>query len=146
MSHGQPVGRAEMGLVARDRTVGYFYSEVRIGTEPDGSFLFANVPVPGKWYVYAKMDSLHGRGASNALECGTEQDDDTVKLGDVKLQPGHRLSGRVVLTDGNPIPDGMRIVASAANGPGTARPAICRRTAALNSWACPRTIFRSVRP
>ena len=63
VSHGQPVGRAEMGLVSRDRTVGQFYSEVRIGTEPDGSFLFVNVPVPGKWYVYAKMDSVSRAGS-----------------------------------------------------------------------------------
>ena len=34
-------------------------------------------------------------------------------LGDVTLQPGHRLSGRVVLTDGKPVPDGMRILLSA---------------------------------
>ena len=34
-------------------------------------------------------------------------------LGDMTLQPGHRLSGRVVLTDGKPIADGMRILLSA---------------------------------
>ena len=113
VSHGQPVGRAEMGLVARDRTVDNFYSEVRIGTEPDGSFLFVNVPVPGQWYVYAKMDSVHSRGATDAVACVTEREDETVKLGDVTLQPGHRLSGRVVLTDGKPVPDGMRILLSA---------------------------------
>ena len=78
VSHGQPVGRAEMGLVFRDRTVGHFYSEVRIGTEPDGSFLFVNVPVPGEWYVYAKMDSISRRGATNAVECVTEREDETV--------------------------------------------------------------------
>ena len=121
VSHGQPVGGVEMGLVARDRTVDNFYSEVRVGTEPDGSFLFTNVPVPGntivplfgKWYVYAKMESVSKRGATNAVECVTEREEETVKLGDVMLQPGHRLSGRVVLTDGKPIPGGMRIFISA---------------------------------
>jgi beta-lactamase regulating signal transducer with metallopeptidase domain/protocatechuate 3,4-dioxygenase beta subunit len=109
VNHGQPVGGAEMGLVSRDRAVGRFYSEVRVGTEPDGSFLFSNVPVPGEWYVYAKMDSVQSRGATAAVECATERDDETVSVGDVTLQPGHRLRGRVLLTDGKPIPAGMRI-------------------------------------
>ncbi len=113
VSHGQPVGRAEMGLVFRDRMIDRFYPEVRVGTEPDGSFLFVNVPVPGEWYVYAKMESIHSRGATAAVECVTEREDETVSLGDVMLQPGHRVSGRVVLTDGKPIPDGMRIRLSA---------------------------------
>ena len=51
-------------------------------------------------------------------------------LGDMMLQPGHRLSGRVVLTDGKPIPDGMRILLS-ANAPGTTRLTSCRLTAAF---------------
>jgi hypothetical protein len=110
--YGKPAGRAEMGLVARDRTVDQYYSEVRIGTEPDGSFLFVNVPVPGAWYVYAKMESVLKRGATNAVECVTEREDETINLGAVKLEPGHRVRGRVVLTDGKPIPDGMRIFVS----------------------------------
>ncbi len=113
LSHGLPVGGAEMGLVLRDREIDRFYVEVRVGTEPDGSFLFANVPVPGRWYVYAKMDSVHSRGATDAVECVTEREDEAIDLGDVALQPGHRLRGRVVLTDGKPVPDGMRIHLSA---------------------------------
>ena len=114
VSHGKPVGRAEMGLVFRTRAANRFFPEIRIGTEPDGSFLFVNVAVPGEWYVYAKMDSVLRLGATDAVLCVTERDDETVNVGDVTFRQGHRLSGRVVLTDGKPIPDGMRISLSTA--------------------------------
>ncbi len=109
---GKPVAGAEMGIVSIERSIGKFFAEERIGTQRDGNFLFANVPAPGKWYVYAKMASIVQIGATPAISSVTTRDDEMINLGDIEIGTGHRLSGQVVLTDGTPIPEGMRILLS----------------------------------
>ena len=36
----------------------------------------------------------------------------TLDVGDVEVHPGHRLTGRLVLADGKPVPPGTRVLAS----------------------------------
>ena len=55
------------------------------------------------------MESVATRGATGALECATKHDKEIVAVGDLQIKPAHRLRGRVVLSDGKPIPDGMRV-------------------------------------
>ncbi|MFZ0640633.1 MAG: carboxypeptidase-like regulatory domain-containing protein [Candidatus Acidiferrales bacterium] len=115
---GKPVGDAEVGLMARGggfdddlNPVGNpYYDELRIGTQPDGSFVIPNVPTPENWYIYAKMESVATRGATGNIECATKHDDELVGLGDLQIMPAYYLRGRVVLSDGKPIPDGMRVI------------------------------------
>jgi hypothetical protein len=109
---GKPLPNVQMGLVSRDRGMGEFFSEVRIGTGPDGRFLFPSVPAGGAWYVYPKMESVVALGCAQAVKVDTQRDGQTVKLDDIRLLPGHRVRGQVVLTDGKPIPEGMRILIS----------------------------------
>ena len=117
---GKPIGGAEIGLIGYPRggtdvhfeIVGSPYEELRIGTKPDGTFEIPNVPVPGNWFVYAKMDSVASRGATGNLACATKTNREVVELGDVQLEPAYRLRGRVVLSDSKPIPDGMRVTIS----------------------------------
>ena len=109
MHDGKPLANVQMGLVSRSRSMGQFFSEVRIGTDSDGRFLFANVPAPGDWYVYPKMESIVSLGCAEAVKVSTKDDGATVKLNDIHLRPGHRLRGQVILTDGKPIPAGMTI-------------------------------------
>ncbi len=120
VENGKPVGNAEVGLIGRPRggyganlrLVGYPYEEIRIGTQPDGRFVITNVPVPADWYVYGKMGSLAARGATGAVECTTKHDAEIVEIGDIQIKPAYRLIGRVVLSDGKPIPEGMRVTIS----------------------------------
>ncbi len=110
---GKPVQDAEIGLGNKERHPGEHFPESRIGTQPDGTFLFANVPTPNGWFVYAKMNSILNRGATTPVSCRTSRDDEIIDLGDIKIQSGHRVRGRVILTDGKPIADGMRMNISA---------------------------------
>jgi hypothetical protein len=64
------------------------------------------------WYIYGKMESMATRGATGVVECATRRDRELVNLGDVQIKPAHRLRGRVVLSDGKPILDGMRLIIS----------------------------------
>ena len=117
---GKPVGGAEVGLVGRPRggykgnlqMIGYPYDEMRIGTQPDGTFAVTNVPAPADWNVYGKMESLATRGATGAIECTTKHDGEIVDLGDIQVKPAYHLRGKVVLSDGKPIPEGMRVTIS----------------------------------
>jgi hypothetical protein len=109
VSFGKPVPKAEMGLINRERGMGEHFSEQRIGTQPDGTFLFANVPAPNAWFVYAKMDSILRLGATIPVSCRTARDGEIIDVGDISVKAGHRVRGRVVLTDGKPIADGMRM-------------------------------------
>jgi hypothetical protein len=106
---GKPVPDAEIGMKNQERRMGEHFPESRIGTLPDGTFLFANVPAPNGWFVYAKMASIVNRGATTPVTCRTSRDDEIIDLGDIKIHPGHRVRGRVLLTDRKPIADGMHM-------------------------------------
>jgi len=117
VNHGKPVADAEVGLIPRNRglfgdklkIVGDPYEEIRIGTQEDGSFVITNVPTPVEWYVYGKMDSISSLGATDPVACATARDDEEVNVGDIQIIPGHRLRGRVTLSDGAAMTDGMRV-------------------------------------
>jgi hypothetical protein len=113
---GKPVSKAEVGLLSHSRGSGTSYPEVRIGTQDDGTFAITNVPAGRVWVAYPKMQSLAERnlgGRPSALE--TKDNGEDVNVGDIELAPSYKVSGQVVLTDGKPIPAGMRISLSAEN-------------------------------
>ncbi len=120
MDHGKPVAGAEIGLIPREKggfggnlaINGNPYGELRVGTREDGTFAIANVPSPVEWYVYAKMESIAARGATEPVECATRRDNEVVDAGDIRITPGHRVRGRVTLSDGSAIAEGMRVIIS----------------------------------
>lgn len=121
VNRGKPVAGAELGLIARERggygshlrIIGNPYDEIRIGTQPDGTFVITNVPVSVDWYAYGKMESIAALGATQPLEFSTKRDKEEVNLGDIEIRPGHRVAGKVTLADGAAIPERMRITISA---------------------------------
>ena len=68
------------------------------------------MPNPVKWYVYAKMESVSRRGATEAKACATTRPEEIVEVGDLQLQHGYRFKGRVLLTDRKSVPQGMRVL------------------------------------
>jgi Carboxypeptidase regulatory-like domain/Dioxygenase len=113
---GKPVPNAEVGLIARKRgwganlvLVGYPLPEIRIGTNNDGTFAITNVPPAVDWYLYGKMESVAARGGAPIIECTTKSDGEEVDVGDLSIMPAFYLRGRVVLSDGKPVPAGMRV-------------------------------------
>lgn len=114
---GKPVSKAEVGLLSHNRRSGTGYPEVRIGTQEDGTFAITNVPAGRIWVAYPKMESLAERNlAGRSLALETKDNGEDVNVGDIELAPSFKVSGQVVLTDGKPIPAGMRILLLAENG------------------------------
>jgi hypothetical protein len=120
---GKPVGDAEIGLIGQRQggfgggltTVGDPYPEIRVGTQQDGSFIISDVPTGVQWFVYAKMESVAPRGASEARACLTPKAGAIVDVGDIQLGPGYRFQGKVILSDARPVPDGMRVIVTSAH-------------------------------
>ena len=114
---GRPVANAEIGLIGQNRggfgpaleIEGDPFPELRVGTQEDGTFAISDVPVGVKWLVYAKMESVATRGAAEPKAVVTNRPREIVDVGQISLCPGYRLDGRVVLSDGKNIPDGMRV-------------------------------------
>lgn len=110
---GTPAGNAEIGVFVHSRLSGTTFQEVNIGTKDDGTFAITNIPAGRIWYVYPKMESLAARGlAGDAVEVETKDDGEDVDIGTIKLRPSYTLRGKVVLSDGKPIPPDMHMTLS----------------------------------
>jgi hypothetical protein len=97
------------GFLDKLKVFGHPYEEIRIGTQEDGSFVITNVPAPVDWYVYGKMEAITALGATDPVKCTTTRDSEEVNVGDIQIIPGHRLRGRITLSDGGAMADGMRV-------------------------------------
>lgn len=116
-ANGKPVGNAEVGLIAKDRggyqdkltIVGFPYEEQRVGTGPDGSFLITNVPEPVTWLLYGKMTSMPKGEGTQPVEVRTNQEKQFLDKVQLVADPAHTITGKLTLSDGHPIPEGMRL-------------------------------------
>ncbi|MGA2253889.1 MAG: carboxypeptidase-like regulatory domain-containing protein [Thermoguttaceae bacterium] len=83
---------------------------MQIATDSDGQFVLRNVPPDNEYYVWTPM---HGTTKFGSIPVQTIDvaGDCTVKdLGNLNLAPVFRLAGRIVLTDGQPLPPSARIL------------------------------------
>jgi hypothetical protein len=111
---GKPVANAQLGLITHERRSGTMYPEVLIGTGEDGTFAITNVPAGRIWLLYPKMDSVAARGiGGDVVGVETKDDGEEVNVGDIELKRAYSFKGRVVLTDGKPIPPDMRVTLGA---------------------------------
>jgi len=114
---GTPAANAEIGVFVHSRLSGTVFQEVRIGTKDDGTFAITNIPAGRIWYVYPKMESLAARGlAGDAVPVETKDDGEEVDVGTIKLRTAYTLRGKVVLSDGKPIPPDMHVTLSSDTG------------------------------
>jgi hypothetical protein len=118
--NGKPVGNAEVGLFPKDRGMygnmlaiyGDPYDEQRVGTAPDGSFLISNVPEPVTWILYGKMSSMPKGEGTQPVEIRTSQEGQYLDKAHLAANPAHVVTGKVSLSDGRPMPEGMRLIFS----------------------------------
>ncbi|HKE24302.1 MAG TPA: carboxypeptidase-like regulatory domain-containing protein [Bryobacteraceae bacterium] len=109
LDRDRPVAGAEIILSHRNQMAGYEFSEIRIGTREDGTFLIPNVPPHEDWYLSAAMQSIANRGAVSPRKLASAGDGEEVDAGDLQMRPGLHLRGRVQLTDGKTIPAGISV-------------------------------------
>ncbi len=112
---GKPVPGVAVGLVQASRSSDTFLGDVSIGTASDGRFTFLNVFSDDDYFVYGLMETFKDGGAVAARQIHVGGDGTTTDVGDLPVIQGHRIKGRVLLSDGKPLPSRTRLLISREN-------------------------------
>jgi uncharacterized GH25 family protein len=107
---GKPVAGAAAGLVQTNRGADTFLGELSIGTDEHGRFTFLNVHPNEDYFVYGMMGTIPDGGAVAVVRVHSGGDGATTDAGDLPVVRGHRVKGRVLLSDGKPIPGKTRLL------------------------------------
>jgi uncharacterized GH25 family protein len=110
--NGQPLKGVSVAVTTTEREAGKSFNVNDVATDSNGHFQILNVPPDREFVFYSKMSSLHGDGALpdkifNTSDSGAIQD-----LGELAVQPAFKVTGRIVLSDGKPIPAGTKLLLS----------------------------------
>jgi len=114
--NGRPLAGVAAGVSGVNRGMGAFLGHYEIGTDSQGVFDFKNLPADGDFELYTVMSSMKGQGASLAQPVHTGKEGEKVDAGDLVVEPGHQLAGRVVLADDQPLPAKTRLNIVRENG------------------------------
>ncbi len=87
-----------------------FTGEYDIGTDENGRFTFVNLPPNVQYNLYGIMNTLRPYGTISQTQISTGADGSKADAGDINVTPGHRLAGKVVLSDGKPVPRQTRLM------------------------------------
>jgi len=109
---GRPVSSVVVMACGADRSMGSFVGSYSIATATDGQFVLTGLPPDHEYYVYGSMESLDRWGNLPLKKVRAGADGATLDLGDLALHPGHRLAGRVTLSDRDSLPEGTRLSVS----------------------------------
>ncbi|MFO1501922.1 MAG: carboxypeptidase-like regulatory domain-containing protein [Verrucomicrobiota bacterium] len=109
MRDGAPVPNVTVGLLATDRSengVGNF----EITTDAKGRFLLSNIPAYTVYWIYGTLGSCRDFGCLPVKNLRVSGEGTTKHVGDLRIVNGQTVAGRVVLSDGKPIPPGTRLL------------------------------------
>jgi hypothetical protein len=115
---GTPLQGVLVGLYQVDRSTGggssrtHYVGHSEIATNETGRFLFSNVSPNDDLVVYGLMESVKPYGAIPVRRLRTGDHGTTLDVGDLPVQEGHRLMGRIALDDGKPVPAHTRVLVS----------------------------------
>lgn len=106
---GKPLKDVVMAMATVERFCETFLRDFEAVTDKDGHFLIMNV-TPGREYnLFAKRASLAGRGAVETRVVRAGDNGSVLDAGELKALPGFRVKGRLVLSDGKPVPAGTQL-------------------------------------
>ncbi|GMV90570.1 MAG: hypothetical protein AMXMBFR82_03480 [Candidatus Hydrogenedentota bacterium] len=109
---GEPVPGVVIGIVQTDRSSESFLGEIEVATDDQGRFTFANVPPNDEYAVYGQLADASSVGAVPVKVVRTESDGSLLDAGVLSVEPGHSVSGQVVLSDGGALPRDVRMMIS----------------------------------
>ena len=113
LKQGAPVPGIAVGLVQCDTGLG-FVGAYHIATDHEGRYTFLNVHPNDEYFVFTTMGGAVRFGGILPIKRITVGADGTIKdAGDGRLDATfHTVAGRVILTDGKPVPKGMQLMLS----------------------------------
>jgi hypothetical protein len=105
----KPLGGIALGLVQQHRWAEQFVGSSEISTDKEGRFAFVNIPAKEAYFVYGLIESCRPYGAIPVRPIQVGASGTVVDVGPLELEPGHTLSGRLILADGKPVPPGTPV-------------------------------------
>ncbi|MEP6669762.1 MAG: hypothetical protein ABJF10_11450 [Chthoniobacter sp.] len=115
VANGQPLAGVPLAMATDARQCGVFICDLTSATDADGRFVFSNVPEGVKLQLFATMDAMQKRHAAFRMDVTSANDGQPTELGDLTAVPAYRLTGRVILADGKPVPPNTRLMLSRKN-------------------------------
>jgi hypothetical protein len=112
---GKPLADVSVGVSAVERRAGSYLGHFEAGTDGRGKFVFLNLPPDADFQIYSVMSTMKKFGAVPPRQIHTGKDGETTDAGDLVAGPAHRLAGRVVLSDDQPVPPKTRLTISREN-------------------------------
>jgi protocatechuate 3,4-dioxygenase beta subunit len=112
VKNNKPVAGMAVGIVQKDRGAETFVGPFQAATDNRGVFRFSNVPPEDVFVLYGQMNSIRAHGAIAVKTVRTGPSRSEADVGDLALNPGHRLTGRVQLADGKLLPAETRVLLS----------------------------------
>ncbi len=109
LRHGQPVKDISVSATTTERQCGKYFNCDSVATDTNGHFTLMNIPPNREFVVFTSMKSLQGEGALPNQIVTTGDSGQRQDLGRLEIQPAFTISGRVVLSDGQPVPADTRM-------------------------------------
>ncbi len=107
---GKPLAGASVSMNTEDRSSEVFMRGFDVATDAEGRFKLPNIPANNRLVLYTKMKEMQEKGVALAPQkVSTGADGSTVDLGDLKVGPAYTLQGKVVTSDGQPLPARTRL-------------------------------------
>ena len=109
---GHPLKGVGVGISGVERQAGVYAGHFGAGTDAEGKFALVNIPPDVDFWIYTGMISMKKFGAVPIQKIHSGKDGETTDVGDLIAAPAHRLAGRVVLANGQPLPPTVRLLIS----------------------------------
>lgn len=109
IGNGAPVKGVLLGLATKERRAGEHIVCDSLATDQDGTFFMPNIPPNREMVLYARMGSIPNDGTIASRGFTTGKTGSRTDLDKLEVRAGYRVAGRVVLSDGKPIPAKTRI-------------------------------------
>jgi uncharacterized GH25 family protein len=101
---GKPLPGRMISLSSENRGVGSNFTRQSMATDPKGRFTLYSLPAGLVYYVTASMDSIGKLGITPLKTVKDLRNGESRDVGDLVIQPGLTVSGKVQLSDGKPVP------------------------------------------
>jgi hypothetical protein len=106
---GKPLATMRVGLVGAGHTPDSFDGTFSAETDTNGVFAFHHLPPDTGWELFGRMDSFRKYGSLPSRLVQSDGHGETNDAGDLAVEPGIKLSGRVQSRNGEPLPEGLRL-------------------------------------
>jgi len=110
LQESQPIPGAMVSMSTQERESSVFMRGFDVATDASGRFTLMNIPAETQFHLYTQMKDVRGLGVTLPMQSVTTGPDRSkVELGDLATKAAFTVMGRVVLSDGKPIPPKTKI-------------------------------------